>query len=1148
MSNAGTVELIIGAIGRALAPLMRQLTPTRVTDLFTDLGLTFPSTLGTQPGFSNALSDAQSSAAALPTLLQQLSSDVDAGSTAAILTDGAAVLAQVAELLSKLDTLGNQLTTLSGSFPGIPPGDVTAFASNLSTKILSLMVVEYLESTVCYFVDVVAVAGLIDRHSEPGVPTDPSKPAFEVRQLRLDRLQPLLTSPADYLKTLYGWGSPTFDGQFLFNQLLELAAFLGLPAVLTPAGGGNPAILDLFAVGVQLDSTANPPGLRIDLRLPVTQNFTSSKTLDPTNWALDVQVTGNFVAGIVAQFAPPATASLASPSGTLSGQLEMQLSLKGADVDHPIILLGQTGGSCLQTDSISFGTGANVSWNSSTGKADVDPLVTFDVTGGKAVIDTSQADGFISEVTSGVNVEADFALKLMWSANTGIHFQGGAQLEIDLPLHLDLGPVTLPTLYLVAGATNSGITLEVSAALGLTLGPIDASVDRVGMLGTLTFPASGGNLGVADLKVNFKPPNGLGLSVDAGLVTGGGYITFDPSKGQYSGILQLSLLDTIGITVIGVLDTIMPDGSSGFSFLLIITFTLPPIELGFGFTLNGVGGLGGVNRTMDTNALQAGFRAHTLDSIMFPVDPIANSAQIISNIRSFFPIAVGRYLFGPLLQIGWGEPTLITFTLGVILSVPDPIVIAILGLIDAGLPTEDEALLELHIEVLGIVNFGTKILSIDGSMYDSSILIYALAGDLALRLSWGSNPNFLYSLGGFNPNFNTNGLNIPQMARLSVSIGDGDNPRISSDSYFAVTSNTVQFGADVQAYASAGGFAIQGYLGFDVLIVISPFSFEFDFTASFDVSFDGANLLGLNVDGLIQGPTPWHFHGDASISILWWTVSASVDLTWGSSTQATIPSQPVLPDLETALQNPQSWSAALPPATTVGVSLATPSPNNKILCVHPMGTLQVKEKVVPLDLPITKYGNATPSDGTEFSIQSVQINGQTETIQTIQDYFAPGQFLTLSDADKLSNPSFEQYDAGVNIGSSAILNGQNSPRTVVYEEYYIYAPTDFSVFSRLYTMPANIHLALCAQGAGFASQVKNTGLQKYSTGVTLPAINVAEPQYLVTSVDDLSIRADIVPGGGTSYFGAKAALNTYLSANPTETGNLQIMPAHEVAA
>ncbi len=178
----------------------------------------------------------------------------------------------------------------------------------------------------------------------------------------------------------------------------------------------------------------------------------------------------------------------------------------------------------------------------------------------------------------------------------------------------------------------------------------------------------------------------------------------------------------------------------------------------------------------------------------------------------------------------------------------------------------------------------------------------------------------------------------------------------------------------------------------------------------------------------------------------------------------------------------------------------------------------------------------------------MQINAQTETIKTIQDYFAPGQFLNLSDADKLSKPSFEEMDAGVNIGSSAILNGQDSPRTVVYEEFYIYDPANFSIPTGPYRMPANIHLALSAQGAGFASQVKNTGLQKYSVGPTPPAIVVDEPQYVVTSVLDLSVRADILAGTGSTYFQAQAALSSYLAANPSEAGNLQIMPMHEVAA
>jgi hypothetical protein len=699
-------------------------------------------------------------------------------------------------------------------------------------------------------------------------------------------------------------------------------------------------------------------------------------------------------------------------------------------------------------------------------------------------------------------------------------------------------------MHIGLGVSGNSLPLTVSLTGGASLGPIDVTVDQLGL--SLILGLSSGNLGPVNLGVGIKPPNGLGLAIDAGFVAGGGYITFDPDHGQYAGVFQLTLVDIVQVNIIGVLDTIMPDGSKGFSFLLIITFGFPPLQLGFGFTLDTVGGVGGVNRAMSVDALRAGFLAHTLGSVIAPSDPIANAAQIISDIRNFFPVAAGRYIFGPIVGIGWGTPTIISLTLGVILEVPDPFRLAILGLIDAGLPTADAALIELHIDILGIVDFGAKTLAIDGSLFDSRVLIFSLAGDLALRLSWGDNPNFVFSLGGFNPHFNTNGLNVPpNMQRMSVSIGDGDNPRISSSSYFAITSNSLQFGANVDAYAAAGGFSVHGYLGFDVLIIISPFSFEFDFSAGFDVAYDGATLAGLNVDGLFSGPTPWHFHGDASITFLFISVSASLDLTWGDNTQATLPQRPVLADLFAALQNPASWSAALPDGTTTAVTLLTQNPADKSLRVHPMGTLQVKETVVPLDLPITRYGNATPADGTDFSIASVQINTQAENTQTIQDYFAAGQFLTLSDADKLSKPSFEKFDAGVIIGSSAIAQGQDAHRPVTYQEHYIDDPASFSRFSRYYTMPAAIHLALSAQGAGFNSALKNTGLAKYGTGPAPPAISVQEPQYVVTSVTDLSVRPDIL-GQSTSYFQANAALQAHLSDHPEDAGSVQIMPLHEV--
>jgi hypothetical protein len=457
------------------------------------------------------------------------------------------------------------------------------------------------------------------------------------------------------------------------------------------------------------------------------------------------------------------------------------------------------------------------------------------------------------------------------------------------------------------------------------------------------------------------------------------------------------------------------------------------------------------------------------------------------------------------------------------------------------------ALIELHIDVLGLLDFGAKTLSIDGSLYDSRVLIFSLAGDLALRLSWGDNPNFLFSLGGFNPHFNTNGLNLPQMHRCSISIGDGDNPRISANNYFAITSNSLQFGANVEAYASAAGFTIHGYLGFDVLIIYSPFSFEFDFSAGFDVSFEGASLCGLHVDGVFSGPRPWHLHGDASINILFFSVSASLDMTWGDSTPAILPQKPVLPDLTAALQDPRNWSAALPSGTTQAVTLSTPKPDDKTLRVHPMGTLSVRENVVPLDLPITRYGNAAPSDGNFFSISDVQIDGHEEDKQSFQDYFAAGQFLTLSDADKVSRPSFEKYDAGITIGSSELLSGQDSPRNVFYEERYIDTPDGFSRFARRYAMLADVHLALTRQGAGFASPLKNTGLFTYSTGTSGPAVQTQDPSYVVASSEDLSVRADIATASGSTYFHTRAALDSYVALHPEEANNLQILPLHEVA-
>ncbi len=1140
--KAGTLETLARQIGIVLQPLETELTPGNLIPFLTELGLQLPAALLAEPGFMNAVNAAATAAGGLAGLLTQLDTDIAGENEAAIVQDGLQLVSKIGQTVTALENIGTELKSIASSL-GMDAAEVTTFAENLATALLGYLLVFYLDLVLPTVTGIGNLFGVLDNIPNPGIPGDPTHPQFVSRKLRLSNLGTLFTNPTSLLKTVYGWGDPGFDGTLMMPRLAASLNLLGIPATVNLPGPGN--LLNSSMFSLQPNPATNPPGLLATLSYDLSNEMDVTLPITAT-LSMKAQAKGSFKAGLIATITPPANVSL-KPLGVLNGKLQMDLIATGTDANHPIILIGSTGSSRLQTNSFTFSAGVNVTWDAGSSTAIAEPAIFFQVTGGKAVIDTTNADGFLATVLSGIHVEAGFDFKLTWAPETGIHFEGGAQLEIDLPLHLNLGPVTIPTIYLVAGASSSGIPIEISAALGVTLGPISASVDRVGVKGLLSFPDHGGNLGPADISIHFKPPNGLGIAIDAGVLAGGGYIFFDPDKGQYAGVLDAALLDVVQVKIIGVLETIMPDGSKGYAFLLIITFDFPPIQLSFGFTLNGVGGLVGVNRTMSKDALHAGFRAHSLNSVLFPSDPIKNAPQIISNIRNFFPPAEGRYLFGPMLELGWGTPTLITLSVGVILEVPDPVRVLILGLIDAGLPSVDEALIEVHVDVLGLIDFAAMSVSIDGSIYDSRVLIYSMEGDLALRFSWADSGNILYSLGGVNPHFNTTGLDLPPMHRCRVSIGDGDNPRISANNYFAVTSNSLQFGANVEAYAEAGGFAIHGYLGFDLILIRSPFSFEFDFSAGFDVSFEGATLLGLNVHGTFSGPRPWHVHGDAEIDVFLFSVSASVNLTWDDSTPVTLPQKPVLPDLLPALQNPQNWSAALPDGTTQAVSFVAPKPDDKTLLVHPMGTLSVREKVVPLDLPITRYGGAAPSDGTYFAISKVVINSQEESRQSIEDYFAAGQFLTLSDADKLSHPSFELFDTGVTIGSTAIVSGADAPRTVKYDERYIDVPNGFSRLTPLYAMPAKIHGALVGWGAGFTSPLKNTGMSKYRSGPGGPAITTQDPSYVVAGMDDLAVRSDIVTSEGVAYFQARAALNAHLALHPEETTSLQILPVHEVA-
>src|SRR5262249_51870431 len=154
----------------------------------------------------------------------------------------------------------------------------------------------------------------------------------------------------------------------------------------------------------------------------------------------------------------------------------------------------------------------------------------------------------------------------------------------------------------------------------------------------------------------------------------------------YAGALELSMFE-FSVKAIGFIETKPPNGAPGYSFLILISTEFTPIQMGLGFTLNGVGGLIAINRRLDVEALRAGMLAGSVDDVLYPRDPIGDAPRIISELAVLFPPAPNHFVFAPTAFIGWGTPTIVRAELGIVFEPPSPLRVTLLGLISSTLPT-----------------------------------------------------------------------------------------------------------------------------------------------------------------------------------------------------------------------------------------------------------------------------------------------------------------------------------------------------------------------------------------------------------------------------------------------------------------------------
>src|SRR4029079_4453367 len=93
-----------------------------------------------------------------------------------------------------------------------------------------------------------------------------------------------------------------------------------------------------------------------------------------------------------------------------------------------------------------------------------------------------------------------------------------------------------------------------------------------------------------------------------------------------------------------------------------------------------------------------------VDAILFPDDVLGATDSIVAGLDAWFPAAEGSSVFGVAATITWGtRKTLVTGELGVMVCVPE-LEIAVLGSVAMALPDEAEALLDLHMDAVGVID------------------------------------------------------------------------------------------------------------------------------------------------------------------------------------------------------------------------------------------------------------------------------------------------------------------------------------------------------------------------------------------------------------------------------------------------------------
>jgi hypothetical protein len=706
--------------------------------------------------------------------------------------------------------------------------------------------------------------------------------------------------------------------------------------------------------------------------------------------------------------------------GSPSMRIAVEPKSEGASDPGPALTVGTTDATRLEIGRLAYGVEI----------ADDNAAFQLGVKKGRLVIALGDGDSFLRQLPGG-NIEVPFEIAMIGDTTDGLRFQGGTGVKVNLPIAASVfGVFTVQFLELEL-KIEPAIALEIRGGFSFHIGPFAASIDRVGMTVALSELGDGID-GALDL-ISFAPPKGIGLVLDSGPVKGGGYFFIDEDRGEYAGALELKFA-SFSIKAIGLLSTKRPDGSDGWS-LLIFIFGQFSIHLGYNIFWTGLGGMVGLHHKADVDALSAGMRTGALDDVLFPKDPVADAPRIINRYRTLFPVEESNFLIGPMLELSFSKPPVVYVRLGVIVDIRNAVQsdtpsslskVILLGQVLVQLPpkeTKAPAVLKLLIDIVGFYDAETQFLLIRARLRDSFVGIEKVAkinlsGELLIAVQFGADPNYVLSAGGFHPKYEGLPARVPQViGRLMASFKIGV-VELTVEEYFAVTPNSVQAGQRVSLKADFGIASIAASLGWDALLYLSPrFYFIVDLQFKAKVKAFGKTLTSVTVTATLRGPDLWHIKGTFSFSVLWWDKTVPFEESWGEEAIGEVGTVSLPALLRAELTDPDNLTAELPVGGVSPVTLTSRGDTETV--AHPLGRLAIRQRAVPFNLDIDRIGTEMIAGGKQrVSIDTVTLNGNAmKGFDATTESFAKGQFIELSEEERLTGKVFEPYPNGVVVGA-----------------------------------------------------------------------------------------------------------------------------------